>query len=63
MGRIIFRMRSLIGTEPGVNLDYLMAVNPENLDEVRAVKGKILFALAAQVGKARLIDNLIVDAG
>jgi len=63
MSRIIFRMRSLIGTEPGINLDYLLAVDPTSLEEARSVKGKILFVLAAQVGKARLIDNLVVDAG
>lgn len=63
IGKIIFRMRSLVGSEPGVRLDYVAAVNPETLEDVKKAKGKVLFALAAYLGKARLIDNLVVDAG
>lgn len=61
--KILFRMRSLIGTEPGVRLDYLVMVNPETLEEVKKLKGKVLVALAAYLGKARLIDNMLADAG
>jgi len=60
--KIIFRMRSLIGTEPKVRLDYLVTADPENLNEVNRLKGRILFALAAYVGKARLIDNMVISA-
>jgi len=63
LNKIRLRMRSLIGSEPSVRLDYLVAANPETLAEVSKIKGKILFAVAAYVGKARLIDNLLVDAG
>jgi pantoate--beta-alanine ligase len=62
-GKILFRMRSLIASEPGVRLDYAAAVNPETLEDVKKARGKVLFALAAYLGKARLIDNLLVDAG
>jgi len=60
--KIVFRMRSLIGTEPKARLDYLVAADPENLNEVSRLKGRILFALAAYVGKARLIDNMVISA-
>lgn len=62
-GRILFRMRSLVAGEPGVRLDYVAAVDPETLEDVKKARGKVLFALAAYLGKARLIDNLLVDAG
>jgi len=59
--KILFRVRSLIGSEPIVRIDYLLAVKPDTLEEVESLKGKVLFAVAAHVGKARLIDNLLVS--
>jgi len=61
--KILLRMRSLIGTIPAIRLDYVTIADPETLEEVKAVKGKVIIALAAQVGKARLIDNLVINAG
>ncbi|MBN3033041.1 MAG: pantoate--beta-alanine ligase [Candidatus Saganbacteria bacterium] len=60
VNKILFRLRSLIGSEPLVRLDYLLAVDPETLQEVKQFKGKVLFALAAYIGKTRLIDNVVV---
>ncbi|MFH1387103.1 MAG: pantoate--beta-alanine ligase [bacterium] len=62
INKIVFRLRSLIGSEPVVRIDYLMVVNPETLEEAKQAKGKILLAIAAHVGKTRLIDNLLIDA-
>ncbi len=58
--RLLMRLRSLIGSEPAVRIDYLTLVDPETLEERRQIKGKTLLAVAAYVGKTRLIDNLIV---
>lgn len=58
--RLLMRMRSMIGSEPAVRLDYLQIVNPETLEEERQIKGKALVAVAAYVGKTRLIDNLLL---
>ena len=60
--RILMKMRSLIASEPAVKLDYLVAADPETLEETKIIKGRVLIALAAYVGKARLIDNLVVKA-
>ncbi|MDI6731373.1 MAG: pantoate--beta-alanine ligase [Candidatus Margulisbacteria bacterium] len=62
VNKILFRMRSLIGSEPTVRLDYIVIAHPETLEDVKAIKGKLLIALAAYVGTTRLIDNLMVDA-
>lgn len=60
--KIILRLRSLIGTEPSVRLDYVVLADPLTLEEIKEIKGKVLVALAASVGKARLIDNLVATA-
>lgn len=59
--KIITKMRTLISLQPNVRIDYLVIVDPVNLEEVKKIKGKVLVALAAYLGKARLIDNMIVE--
>lgn len=60
--RLLLRMRSLIGSEPSIRLDYIAIVDPQNLEEKKKIDGTVLIALAAYLGKARLIDNIIVKA-
>jgi pantoate--beta-alanine ligase len=60
LNKLLFRLRSLIGSEPSVRLDYLVAADPKTLQEVKKIGGKVLFALAAYLGKTRLIDNIVV---
>jgi pantoate--beta-alanine ligase len=45
----------------GVAPDYLALVDPDTLAEVRAIAGRVLIAVAAHVGAARLIDNMTLD--
>ncbi|MBN2020681.1 MAG: pantoate--beta-alanine ligase [Sedimentisphaerales bacterium] len=57
------RMRKILekaGSLTGV--DYISVVNPDTLEEMKHVEGKVLIAVAARIGSTRLIDNLIVDA-
>ena len=46
--------------EPSVRLDYLEIVDPDTLDQVDGVSHTALVALAAFVGKTRLIDNIVL---
>jgi pantoate--beta-alanine ligase len=50
--------RKLIQTEPLVQLEYLVLVDDESLQPVPTVDRPVLAALAARVGKTRLIDNV-----
>ncbi len=43
---------------PGSKVDYIEIVHPENINILEEVDGPALCAVAVQVGKARLIDNL-----
>ena len=46
----------------GIEPEYLELRSPDDLAELDHVDGGALLAVAAQVGKARLIDNRILEA-
>jgi pantoate--beta-alanine ligase len=53
-------MRKLIRKVKGTRVEYIAIVNSETLEPVKEIKGRTLIALAVRIGKARLIDNIIV---
>ena len=55
-------MTKLIWAEPLARLDYLSVAHPATLDEVRAVRGRMILLLAVWIGETRLIDNMVVSA-
>ncbi len=58
---IASEMRDLLGREaPGVIVEYIAIVDAVSLQPVDGVGSGVLVALAAQVGKTRLIDNLLL---
>ena len=43
----------------GINVDYLISCDPESFEESYEIHNKnLLIAIAANVGKVRLLDNL-----
>lgn len=58
--RIISAMQEKISTQPQVRIDYIAIVHPETLEPLQQITSEALIAIAAYVGKARLIDNTIV---
>ncbi|BBD09619.1 pantoate--beta-alanine ligase [Desulfovibrio ferrophilus] len=48
---------------PGGDIDYLELVDPENIQPVQTLTGPTLAAVAVRLGKARLIDNLLLLGG
>jgi pantoate--beta-alanine ligase len=60
-GAILSKLRSVFATQPSVELDYLVIVDPQTLDEVAEIRNVVVVAVAARVGKVRLIDNAIID--
>ena len=49
-------------TDAGIDPEYLELRSPEDLGELDRVDGAALLAVAAQIGRARLIDNRILEA-
>lgn len=48
--------------EKGIKLDYLQAVDIENLNEKSDIKPPVAVLLAGWIGKVRLIDNIIIES-
>jgi pantoate--beta-alanine ligase len=54
-------MKKIIKKVKYTKIDYIEIVDADNLREIERIKGKILIALAVWIGKARLIDNFILN--
>ena len=61
--RLEREMQEVIRATPGVELDYARVVDRQTLEDVQEVTGEVLVAVAARLGKTRLIDNLMVVPG
>lgn len=57
---LLEEMRRVLDQEPLVRPEYVEIVDCVDLEPVEKVEGEVLIALAAKVGRARLIDNLMV---
>lgn len=58
--RIEAEMRQILEAEPLVRVDYVAAVDPDNLERLDAVEDRVLLLVAAWVGQTRLIDNMLL---
>jgi len=56
---ILRKMTEMIKQEPLATIDYLVAVDKENLEPLAVIDQPLLIAMAVEFGKTRLIDNLI----
>jgi pantoate--beta-alanine ligase len=60
-GPILERVRSEIAAEPLARLEYASVVDPETLVEIEELGERAVLALAVWIGKARLIDNVMLQ--
>jgi pantoate--beta-alanine ligase len=58
---ILDRIRAQISIEPLARLEYASLSDPETLLEIQELNGSALLALAVWIGKARLIDNVMLQ--
>ena len=54
--------QGILETEPSLKFEYLDLVDPDTLAPLEKVEIKGMLAVAAQVGSARLIDNVLLNA-
>ncbi len=57
---VINGMRKIIESAGPCRIDYISIVDLDKLEDVREIKLPVLIALAVHIGKARLIDNIII---
>ena len=53
-------VRTVVAREPLVVLEYVSVADPETLAELETVADGTVLSLAARVGRARLIDNVVL---
>ncbi len=58
---VLHEVRRILTPDDKLKIDYVEIRDPENLEEVSEIISPALLAIAAFVGKARLIDNTILD--
>jgi pantoate--beta-alanine ligase len=58
--KLIAAGKDVLNTEPQVKIDYFEIREIENLSSISLIKSTAIVALAAFVGKVRLIDNMIL---
>lgn len=58
---ILAEMRQLISREPQARIDYIEVVDPDGFTPAARVEGRALIALAVWIGRARLLDNLLLE--
>ena len=61
--QIIAAMRKMLQEIPSIEIEYVSIVDAETLQDVESIAGEVLAAVAVKIGPARLIDNILVDAG
>jgi len=55
------QLREAIETEPLASVDYAEVVDAESLAPLGRIESAALLAVAVRIGRARLIDNLVVE--
>jgi pantoate--beta-alanine ligase len=60
LAKLIEAGKSVLAEEPAARLDYFAIVDPDTLEPVNDIARGALVAVAAYVGKTRLIDNLLL---
>jgi len=59
--RVIAEIERVIATASEAKIDYIEIVRVSDLQPIEKLDGLVLIALAVYFGKARLIDNIILD--
>lgn len=54
-------MRRMILKKDDIRIDYITMADPRTLKERKRITSRVLVALAARVGKTRLVDNVLID--
>ena len=57
---LLFQVKEVIGREQGISIDYAEILDAKTLEGIEFIEGQAVIALAVNVGKVRLINNLVL---
>jgi pantoate--beta-alanine ligase len=60
--QIVAEMRNILQQIPSIRIEYVSLVDAGTLEPIERIAGKVLAAVAVRLDRARLIDNILVDA-
>lgn len=60
---LVATVRAVLRQEPLIEIEYVEAVEPELLAPVQVADSRTILALAVRIGRARLIDNILLGEG
>ncbi|MHC4075499.1 MAG: pantoate--beta-alanine ligase [Planctomycetota bacterium] len=58
---VVGQMKDVLNQPGTIEVEYVSIVNAADLEELQQIEGKVLIAVAAKIGRTRLIDNILVD--
>jgi pantoate--beta-alanine ligase len=58
---LIGEMEKILKISSRIKIEYISILDSRTLEEIDRAKGKVLIAIAAKLGQARLIDNIILN--
>ena len=61
--RLRREMARIVAREPLARPDYISVADAETLEELTTIQGPALASLAVRIGRARLIDNVVLGEG
>jgi pantoate--beta-alanine ligase len=47
--------------DPLLRLDYAAVVDPDGMEPKEDLEGRVMLAIAAYLGRTRLIDNILIN--
>ncbi len=57
--KILKEVVEILGSDPIIKIDYAQLCDATTLEDIHEIKGEVVIALAAFIGRTRLIDNLV----
>ncbi|MHC4125948.1 MAG: pantoate--beta-alanine ligase [Planctomycetota bacterium] len=58
---VVGQIKDVLNQPGTIEVEYVSIVNAADLEELQQIEGKVLIAVAAKIGRTRLIDNILVD--
>ena len=56
---LLARVRGILSSQPAIRIDYLKICDPDTLRDIDPIQDRAVLAIAAYVGRTRLIDNYV----